>query len=78
MKKEEFNYMLESCKDALDNYKEDLLNLLNKYNCSLDITFRFRPGEVLTMNINSDHLVRRNDIVETIIRNIKKEGIKNE
>ena len=78
MKKEEFNYMLEACKDTLDNCKEGLMELFDKGNCHLDITFQFRPGKVVIMNVNSDYHVRKNDVNETTIISIKKEGIENE
>lgn len=78
MKKEEFNYMLDACKDTLDNCKEGLMELFDKGNCHLDITFQFRSGEVVIMNVNSDYIVRENDVNETTIISVKKEGKENE
>ena len=72
MTKEEFNYMLEACKDTLNNCKKGLMDLFDKGNCHLDITFQFRPGEVVIMNVNSDYHVRKNDVNETIVINLGK------
>lgn len=67
-----FKEMLEACKDTIDNCKEELANMFNKGNGCLDITFQFRPGEVVIMNVNSDYLVRKNEINDTKIIDIKE------
>lgn len=67
-----FKEMLEACKDTIDNCKDELANMFNKGNRNLDITFQFRPGEVVIMNVNSDYLVRKNTINETKIIDIKE------
>jgi hypothetical protein len=76
MTKEKFNYMLEACKDTLDNCKEGLMELFDKGNCHLDITFQFRLGEVVIMNVSSDYNVRKNDVNETTVINLGKQELK--
>lgn len=76
MTKEKFNYMLEACKDTLNNCKEGLMELFDKGNCHLDITFQFRLGEVVIMNVSSDYNVRKNDVNETTVINLGKQELK--
>lgn len=76
MTKEKFNYMLEACKDTLDNCKEGLMELFDKGNCHLDITFQFRLGEAVIMNVSSDYNVRKNDVNETTVINLGKQELK--
>lgn len=71
MSKEQFNYILEACKDTLDNCKENLMDLYSKGNGHLDITFQFRLGKVVIMNVNSNYNVKKN-VNETTIINLKK------
>lgn len=67
-----FKEALGACKDTIDNCKEELANMYTKGNCYLDITFKFRPGEVVIMNVNSDYLVRKNEVNEIKKINIKE------
>lgn len=67
-----FKEALDACKDTIDNCKEELANMYNKGNCCLDITFKFRPGEVVIMNVNSDYLVRKNEVNEIKKINVKE------
>lgn len=67
-----FKEALDACKDTIDNCKEGLAKMYDKGNYCLDITFKFRPGEVVIMNVNSDYLVRKNEVNETKEINIKE------
>lgn len=73
MTKEEFKTILNNCKYTIDDCKDGLFELFDKSNCTLDIIFKFRPGEVVTMNVYSSYFVRPN---YAIIK--EKEGIENE
>nr|DAE73861.1 MAG TPA: hypothetical protein [Bacteriophage sp.] len=52
------------------------MELFDKGNCHLDITFQFRPGEVVIMNVSSDYNVRKNDVNETTVINLGKQELK--
>lgn len=67
-----FEEALDACKDTIDNCKEELANMYNKGNYCLDITFKFRPGEIVIMSVNSDYLVRKNEVNEIKKINIKE------
>ena len=54
---DEFYKIIENCANTLIENKENLKNVYFNHTCSMDINFRFRPGEIVTMDIYSQHNV---------------------
>ena len=60
--KEEFEKTIEACSETLIRNKDVLWNIYNNESIDIDINFRFRADEIVTMNISSTQSVHPNDI----------------
>ena len=54
---EEFYNLIDNCANALIKNKETLKEICFNHTRSMDIKFRFRPDEIVTMTIDSNHNV---------------------
>lgn len=67
-----FNETIQSCIDTLNRNKDKIYELLLDRTSVVNITFNFRPDEVVNMDIRWNKLVYENEEIE----NIKVEGDK--
>lgn len=57
VQKDEFYSIIEKCADFLVKNKTLLKEIYFNHTSSMDITLRFRPDEIVTINIDTNHNV---------------------